>query len=327
MNESEIQNLAKNIKSFPVNEYAKQIEMIGNARFSFENEGRTYALGVQKEPLRPILLYKDFPRTKDGRVTTLIGSDSISWPMRRPGTKGSDSLTDFQNGLRFRCGGVANPKVHPQFVFLGENFSGTVDLEDSDFCLRNGYCEQADIVTDTILSGGYFTDFLKGYEKTHLAKKDIEFFRSTTESGLSWFQVYLEIFKNELKRLKDSFNLSDKCPRYIFVWGIGTYRVLNKLAFACEGKTFEDLFDESEGKVLILGLHYSRVGRTPANTFPDDRRWAAEMNKDAWMYSSVRAYTCEEKMTQDRLSGKDERNYEFALIDGVLRPTGYFPSK
>lgn len=114
------------------------------------------------------------------------------------------------------------------------------------------------------------------------------------------------------------------------MWGIGTYRFLNKLASKCEGKKFEELFDESEGKVLILGLHYSRVGRNW--TFPDDKRWAAEMNKEAWMYSSVRAYACDEKMTQDRgtgrkTKGKDERNYEFALIDGVLRPTGCFPSK
>lgn len=196
MNELEIRNLEKSIKSFSVDKYATQIAMIGNSYFSFENEGRTYALGVEDDPLRPILLDKDFPRTKDGRVTTLIGSDSISWPMRRPGTKGLGPLTELQNGFWFRCGGVANPKVHPQFVFLGENFSGTVDLEKRNFCFGNGFSEQADIVTDTILSGGYFTDFLKGYEKTHLTKKDIEFFRSTTESGLSWFQVYLKIFKN-----------------------------------------------------------------------------------------------------------------------------------
>lgn len=317
-------------RGFPVSKNLKVINEIGEYEIAYiaAKEKRYY---LYMEEARPVL---DSTLPKDRRIKL---KQLVSWPMRalkkspedvfqwnepleeakakNPKASGFytpriDANSGFTDGS-----GIKNPVLHPQFVFLGENWSETGNAGNLQAKWSNGYCEQANVVCDSVLSGAYFTDFIKCFVQTNFQNKNDVIKQLDTYNGngfsATWFDIYLNIFENELELLNERFKL-DGFPKYIIIWGCGLYDILNTLCKKHKKKTISKYFEEKGHTVLVFGVHYSNGGN--GHTFLDDQDYDdKELRSRRRIYSISDEYDRSD-MKNDR-NEKDERRYEFALLE------------
>ena len=308
------------IQAYPVRDWLHELNEIGEHVVAYRPEGGgEYYLGMNNG--RPTL-NQDLPENQ--RVTL---KQLVSWPMcarneaRRNFTRderraqipnstphpeytmkvnGENVPFTFPNGS-----GIEQPLLHPQFVFLGENCSTAGDAGNLNALWTNAYCVMAKIVLDSIFSGAFFTDFLKCFTSNHLTEEDREFLNSKvvlsngTELDVNWYDVYMNIFLQELDLL-NQFNPPPQ-PKYVFIVGQQAYNITTNVP------RFIEILEEKGYEVRILGCHYSYRGkcRGDGNRLQSCRR----------VYRADDNGIKRRSLDFRRLDGADQRGYEFALID------------
>lgn len=349
----EISKEIKTIKDYPIKENIQKIYDIGEYEIAYQENKNTPKYYLTMKNGRPCLSLQN----EHKHVLRQI----VSWPMCGKGKEKYDyikgingeknpvprkieygSVVDSEkhpHAFSFPDGSrIANPVLHPQFVFLGENWSESGDnatlREDTSW--MNGYCEQAEVVRDSKLSGGYFTDFIKFYLATKFTGKDKSdlysnnnvrlddgtVFKNSQEEPITWFDVYVNIFKQELELLEKMFQK----PEYIIIWGSSLYTLLDDISMKVYKKRFGKLF--SGYKVRVFGCHYSKSGN--GHTFPLDKPFDnRELLSRRRVYEVTENYN-RSTMIDDRRDGHDLRRYDFALLedkDGHLHAYNGNPDK
>ena len=347
----------KVIKEFAVQEHLKELNEIGEYevayRPNFPDKGPEYFLDMEDTDYKPGMrhprLDKELPVNR--RITL---KQLVCWPMRVasgekkdiykyvPSKMGNKSyflpkLVSYpeykmivhgkKEAFHFPDGsGLSTPKLHPQVILLGKNWSNTGNADELEAMWSNAYCAQADVLLDSILAGGYFTDFIKGFTATKFGgneKKYIRTCKPISGSQDTWIDVYINIFIQELWLLNDKFKNYANGPHYIIMWGKGMYDLLNDL-------NFEKLFKEECKKcglpmydIFVFGNHYSNV-----RLFPDDRNYDEPAKHTCRRVYRVTGDYKESGMCKDRK--EDLRRYEFALLEddsGKLRAYNGNPNK
>ena len=314
-------------RGYPIIENLEKIYDIGEHKIAYVDGDKTFYLSMSKKSMskkRPIL-----------SSSSSIGhplKEMISWPMcKHDGKIGKDpkmrNYEFYRRGekVSFRFSdsqGIENPVLHPQFVFLGMNWSGEnhADTSRTDHVVwKNGYSQQARIFLDSVLSGGYFTDFIKFYKATKLTDQDKcslyedkvkldndeKDFINSIGKPITWFEVYVNIFRQELEMLTRAFQK----PEYIIIWGAMLYKFLYDASMEVYKKEFQELFHDY--KIRVFGCHYA--GPACAHTFPLDEKESEKLRCSCRRIYEVFGDYDQSVMKKDRLL-VDERRYEFALI-------------
>ena len=347
----------KAIKEYAVQVHLKELNEIGEYevayRPNFPDKGPEYFLGMKDTDYEP---GKRHPRlNKELPINSRITLKQLAcWPMRVasggkkdiykhvPSKMGNKSyfLPKFvsypeykmivhgkQEDFHFPDGsGVSKPILHPQVILLGKNWSSTGNAGELEAMWSNAYCAQADVLLDSILAGGYFTDFIKCFMATKYGKNDKNYIRTCKPipgRQDTWIDVYINIFIQELWLLNDKFKNYANGPHYIIMWGKGIYDLLNDL-------NFEKLFKEKCKKcglpmydIFVFGNHYSNV-----KPFPDDSNYDGPAKRTCRRVYRVTKNYEESGMCKDRK--EDLRRYEFALLEddsGKLRAYRGNPNK
>ena len=330
-------------KGYPVEENLDKIYDIGEYKVAYKDKDKTYYLSMTNEG-KPVLKSSD----KDAEPLKKM----VSWPMCGKDYKIDRPLEkqDYQTNMHDDKGnpiylknfptaqGIEKPVLHPQFVFLGMNWSAknAKDAESlqktSHIIWENGFSQQARIVLDSVLSGGYFTDFIKFYKETILTSEDLHSLYLTPEKWekrhkgatkdtkvkvidgekeydllnseekpVTWFEVYENIFRQELDMLEKAFQR----PEYIIIWGAKLYNFLHEASMNVHGESFCKRF--SDYKVRVFGCHYA--GSSCGQTFPLDKTLRQSCRR---IYEVSGDYS-QSVMKEDRR--EDKRRYEFALLE------------
>ena len=325
---------------YSVKENLAKIYDIGEQKIVYVDGGKKYYLSMSQNG-RPIL------SSSNSNEHTL--KEMISWPrcghnveIRKPiimqdykfYRQGEETSFWFPGSQ-----GVNTPLLHPQFVFLGMNWAGenhpATAMRTDHVVWKNGYSQQARIVLDSVLSGGYFTDFIKFYKATKLSVTDIRSlyqdkvkldndendYINSEGKTITWFEVYVNIFRQELEMLTQAFQK----PEYIIIWGAKLYNILYTASMKTYNKEFQELF--SEYKIRVFGCHYA--GSSSGQVFPLDKDKEEALRHSCRRIYEVSGDYSKSVMKEDRTTG-DKRRYDFALIrdnDGNLRPYKGNPNK
>lgn len=303
---------------FNVSEYCKKIRDFGNQPLEVDFNGTIYWY-VRTADAKENIKYKFAEKDDARREKAVKIYDVSSWPMTKsllPPEGMPDNMPfDPKNPTHATddiCK-ISDPKFNPLVIYIGMNFSETSSVikEKNRPAWKNGYNEQANVVLDSILSGGYFTDFIKCYPKTKMTTEDWKIIHTQgpdTLPGVTWYNLYVEFLKKELRNIKKIFSLDGRFK--IIVWGKTLYDNLNK-----HKHNFYNDFAEL-GDIYIAGLHYCK---TATAVFPDDAQDKNKKDKSSSKLKSCRRiYNAKNilEMSEDRSSkGHDLRRYDFALLE------------
>ncbi len=261
------------------------------------------------------------------KSTPMKVAQLASWPLAFQGMKQRGKNSRPPSGCDECCPGNAHKcleeescifsvctskLIRPQFVFLGKNWSADiVNHEVIRTCWGNGNNVQAAKLRGTIFEGGYFTDFVKGLTATDfnmaqwLSKGSDRRF-----CGRKRFDVFLEIFINELKLLSSFFDLRG-ADKYIVIWGVNIFNDLNTLSQINMGHDFANLpfFKDNGYNVRLFGAHY-----TPQGKVLDTLRGGPtpELNTIRRIYKTAQERTLDNK--------DDQRRFDFEIKDDLTAP-------
>ena len=153
------------------------------------------------------------------------------------------------------------------------------------------------------MSGGYFTDFYKCLIQTYLDGRNKLFLiddRPISGTDITWFDIYVDILKQEISLITKYFGIS---PKHIIIWGSSIYDLMEntrKHSKNWKKTSFDALFKDKGCDVLFFGLHYSGT-----NVFSSDK------GKGSKRKSCLRIYSDIVELKQDRKDDLKRSVYTF----------------
>lgn len=296
------------IFGFKVADYINQIEEFGNRYVSYKDEN-----GQEKfiQQIENMPVFTTINPAKDEKIKCNCPQyrNITSWPMANENSdlkdldkknpQNREGIVSLDTVLKDH--NLDEQIIRPQIVYLGLNCSGNHEHESAyteqqreNAQWNNGFGDMANVVRNSPISGGFFTDYIKCLKKT-LSKK----VRNEHK------KEYIKIFEDELDWLRQTFF---NCERkeweaFVIICGKETF---NKISGAELAETLKkDGFEKVQ--VMCFGLHYGQSAQT---YFVNDKR-NTDNSKIAKRLSCGRVYSSIKD--RDRDWENDKELYDFAI--------------
>lgn len=281
-------------------EIGKKLCKLGDEEVFYMYKGEKYYLTMDEDK-RPKL-------TKDKPRFVIKIKHLVSWPRYQKGTTPNGLLPIYDvydDKMMPKVDIMDDKQLRPELIFLGKNWSESINPDLEKCCWANGCNIQAHLFRGTCLSGGYFTDFFKCMVQTYVDGDNTNYLlndEAIQKTGIHWFDVFVGILKQEISLIKKHLGVS---PKHIIIWGTDVYDLMEKAREASNNwrKTqLNEIFKDDGCDVLIFGLHYSGT-----NVFCQDK------GKGSKRRSCLRIYSDIDELKRDR--DEDQRRYKFAFVE------------
>lgn len=298
------------IFGFKVADYINQIEEFGNRYVSYKDEN-----GQEKfiQQIENMPVFTTINPAKDEKIKCNCPQyrNITSWPMANENSdlkdldkknpQNREGIVSLDTVLKDH--NLDEQIIRPQIVYLGLNCSGNHEHESAyteqqreNAQWNNGFGDMANVVRNSPISGGFFTDYIKCFKETDSNKTYNPFTK----------EEYVKIFENELDWLRQTFfNCEqEEWEAFVIICGKTTFDKINgsKLAEILKKDGFEKV------QVMCFGLHYGkRTDNYPQFFFEKDKKNAEHSKR----LSCGRVYSNIKDMDSDRKN--DKELYDFAI--------------
>lgn len=296
------------IFGFKVADYINQIEEFGNRYVSYKDENGE-ELFIQQKENKPEFTTINPAKDENIKLNCPQYRNITSWPMAN---ENSDLKDLNKKNPKKRKGIISLDTVlkdhnldeqiiRPQIIYLGLNCSGDQKGKPAYTSEKreraqwnNGFGDMANVVRNSPISGGFFTDYIKCFKKT-----------KSGEVHNKYNKEYIKIFENELDWLRQTFFNSEReeWEAFVIICGKTTFDKINgpELAEILKKDGFEKV------QVMCFGLHYGKSAQT---YFVNDKK-NTDNSKIAKRLSCGRVYSSIKDRDSDYKN--DKELYDFAI--------------